>query len=89
VVFDQNTLAGDWRKHVRSCKEQQIALHRDIAFALAIADLLELPDDVPLLPAVAAVLPIPICLRDPASLGRPLLAFQLHLQNRPRRLQSC
>jgi len=69
VVFDQNTLAGDWRAQVRCCEEQNIALHREIAFALAVADLLELPDDLPLMPAVAAALPVPMCLRDPASLA--------------------
>jgi len=33
VFFDQNTLAGDWRAQVRYCRENGIALHRDIAFA--------------------------------------------------------
>ena len=61
MVFDQNTLAGEWRAQVRCCEEQDIALDRDIAFALAVADLLELPDDLPLMPAVTA--------RDPASLA--------------------
>jgi hypothetical protein len=69
VVFDQNTLAGEWRAQVRRCEEQDIAVHRDIAFALAVADLLELPDDVPLMPAVTAAMPVPTCLRDPASLA--------------------
>ena len=69
MVFDQNTLAGEWRAQVRRCEEQDIAVHRDIAFALAVADLLELPDDVPLMPAVTAAMPVPTCLRDPASLA--------------------
>jgi hypothetical protein len=43
VVFDQNTLAGEWRAQVRCCEEQDIPVHRDIAFALAVANLLELP----------------------------------------------
>ena len=73
MVFDQNTLAGEWRAQVRRCEEQDIAVHRDIAFALAVADLLELPDDVPLMPAVTAAMPVPTCLRDPASLA-PLKA---------------
>jgi hypothetical protein len=67
VIFGQNTLTAEWRRQVRCCVEQDIALGRDIAFALAVADLLELPDDVPLLPAVTAVMPIPTCLSDPAS----------------------
>jgi hypothetical protein len=69
VFFDQNTLAGDWRAQVRYCRENGIALYRDIAFALAVADLLELPDDLPLMPAVTAAMSIPICLGDPASLA--------------------
>ena len=67
MVFDQNTLAGEWREQVRCCEEQDIALDRDIAFALAIADLLELPDDLPLLPAVTAAMSIPTCPRSRKS----------------------
>ena len=70
MVFDQNALAGEWRAQARRCEEQDIALERDIAFALAVADLLELPDDIPLMPAVTAAMSIPMCLRDPASLAR-------------------
>ncbi len=51
VFFDQNTPAGEWRAQARCCEEQNIALHRNIAFALAVADLLQLPDDLPLMPA--------------------------------------
>ena len=69
VFFDQNTLAGDWRAQVRYCRENGIALHRDIAFALAVADLLQLPDDLPLMPAVTAAMSIPIRLGDSASLA--------------------
>jgi hypothetical protein len=54
---------------VRCCEEQDIALHRDIAFALAVADLLELPNDLPLIPAVTAAISTPTCLSDPASLA--------------------
>jgi hypothetical protein len=69
VFFDQNTSAGDWRAQVRRCEERHIAPHRDIAFALAVANLLELPDDLPLVPAVAAAMSVPTCLRDPASIA--------------------
>jgi hypothetical protein len=69
VRFDQNMLAGEWREQVRRCEERDIALDRDIAFALAVADLLELPDNLPLMPAVTAAITIPMCLRDPASLA--------------------
>jgi hypothetical protein len=66
VVFDQNTLAGEWREQVRCCEAQDIALHRNIAFALAIANVLEL---LPLMPAVRAPLSVPICLSNPGSLA--------------------
>ena len=69
VFFDQNTLAGDWRAQVRYCRENGIALYRDIAFASAVADLLQLPHDLPLMPAVTAAMSIPIRLGDPASLA--------------------
>ena len=69
MVFDQNTLAGEWREQVRCCEEQDIALDRNVAFALAVADLLELPDDLPLKPAVTAAMSTPTCLRDPESLA--------------------
>ena len=65
MVFDQNTLAGDWRAQVCYCRENGIAIDRDIAFALAVADLLELPDDLPLMRAVTAAMSTPTCLRDP------------------------
>ena len=51
-----------------TCWENGIAIYRDIAFALAVADLLELPDDLPLMPAVTAAMSIPIRPGDPASL---------------------
>ena len=38
VFFDQNTPAGEWRAQARCCEEQDIALHRNIAFTLAVAD---------------------------------------------------
>jgi hypothetical protein len=69
VVFDQNTLAGEWREQVRCCEEQDIALNRNIAFALAVANVLELLDDLPLMPAVTAALSVPICLSNPGSLA--------------------
>ena len=69
VFFDQNTLAGDWRAQVRYCRENGIALYRDIAFAAAVADLLDLPDDLPLMPAVTAAIFVPTCLNDRASLA--------------------
>jgi hypothetical protein len=70
VLFDQDALAGEWRVQVRRCEQQNIALHPHIAFALAVADLLELRDDLPLMPAVTAALSVPIRLSDPGSWAR-------------------
>ena len=69
VFFNQNTPAGEWRAQKRCCDEQEVALHRNIAFALAVADLLELPDDLPLMPAVTAALSVPISFSDAGSLA--------------------
>jgi hypothetical protein len=69
MVFDQNTLAGDWRAQVYYCRENGVAIYRNIVFALAVADLLELPDDLPVMPAVTAAMSTPTCLSDRASLA--------------------
>jgi hypothetical protein len=68
VLFDENTLAGDWREEVIHLRERGGPIDRETLFALAVADLLELRDDLPLLPAVWAAMPVPVRLRDPASL---------------------
>ena len=70
VFFDQNAVAGEWRAQMRCCEEQGIAVHRSIAFALAVAELLELPDALPLMPAVTAVMP---CTRLPRRSCKPRL----------------
>jgi hypothetical protein len=69
MFFDKNAGAGDWRAQKHYCEEQAIALHRNIVFALAVADLLELPDDLPLMPAVTAALSVPISFSDAGSLA--------------------
>jgi hypothetical protein len=69
VLFDHNTLAGEWCAQMRRCEELDIAVHRNIAFASAVANLLELPNDLPLMPAVKAALSVRIRLSDPGSLA--------------------
>jgi hypothetical protein len=56
MVLDENARAGDWRKRVLHCRNRGVSLNREVIFALAIADLLKLPDDLPLMPAVKAVM---------------------------------
>jgi hypothetical protein len=69
MFFDENARAGDWREQLLHCRDQGISISREVAFVIAIADLLKLPDDVPLKPAVEAALSVPTCLSDPASLA--------------------
>jgi hypothetical protein len=70
MFFDENTRAGDWREQALHCRDQGISINREVVFALAIADLLKLPDDLPLMPAVTAAMSVPARLSDPASLAR-------------------
>ena len=66
MPFDENALAGDWREEVLHCRDKG---NREIAFAVAVADLLQLPDDLPLMPAVTAAMSVPTRLSDRASLA--------------------
>jgi hypothetical protein len=69
MFFDENARAGDWREQVLHCRDRGVSISRHVTFALAVADLLKLPDDLPLMPAVTAAMLIPACLSDPASLA--------------------
>ncbi len=69
MFFDDHARAGDWREQALYCRDQGVSINREIALIIAIAELLKLPDDVPLVPAVTAAMSIPACLRDPASLA--------------------
>jgi hypothetical protein len=71
VLFNDNTLARDWRERVFDCRDQGLSIDRATAFAVAVADLLQLPDDMPLMPAVTAAMSIPTRLSDRASLAHP------------------
>jgi hypothetical protein len=69
MLFEENALAGDWRKQVLHCQDNGVSIDCDIAFAVAVADLLQLPDDLPLMPAVTAAMSVPTRLSDRASLA--------------------
>jgi hypothetical protein len=71
MLFDENALAGDWREEVLHCRNKGVSINREIAFAVAVADLLQLPDELPLMPAVTAAVSIPTRLSDRASLAHP------------------
>jgi hypothetical protein len=70
MFFDVNARVGDWREQVLHCRDKGVSISRQVTFALAVADLLLLPDDVPLMPAVAAAVSVPTRLSDPASIAR-------------------
>jgi hypothetical protein len=70
MFFDATARAGDWREQVLHCRAKGVSISRHVAFALAVADLLQLADDVPLMPAVAAAVSVPTRLSDPASVAR-------------------
>jgi hypothetical protein len=70
MFFDANARAGDWREQVLHCRDKGVSISRHVTFALAVADLLQLADDVPLMPAVAAAVSVPTRLSDPASVAR-------------------
>ena len=70
MLFDKNALAGDWREQVLHCRDRGVSINREIAFAAAVADLLQLPDDLLLMPAVTAAMSRGTCRRS-RSLVRP------------------
>ena len=70
MFFDENARAGDWREQVLHCQDKGVSISRQVTFALAVADLLQLPDDVPLMPAIAAAVSVPTRLSDPVSFAR-------------------
>ena len=55
MFFDENALAGDWRERVLHCRDNGVCIDREIAFAVAVADLLQVPDDLPLMPTALAI----------------------------------
>jgi hypothetical protein len=69
MFFDENARAGDWREQVLHCRDKGVSINREVAFAVAVADLLQLPDDLPLMPAVTAAMSVPTRLSDRASLA--------------------
>jgi hypothetical protein len=69
-MLTETSLAADWRAHVSYCRDAGIEVDREISFAVSIADLFEIPDDMPLIPAVCAAMETPTRLDDPESMAR-------------------
>jgi hypothetical protein len=70
MLIDETTLTGDVRACVSFARDNGQLVPRDLTWPLAIADLLELPDDTMFVPATCAAMETPTQLTDPASVAR-------------------
>jgi hypothetical protein len=70
TIIDDETLTGVVRAAVSFDRDQGLPVDRDLALALAIADLLEMPDDTMFIPATCAAMGTPTQMTDPASMSR-------------------
>jgi hypothetical protein len=70
IIIDEHRLTGEVRAEVSFARDNGQDVAREVTFALAIADLLELPDDTLFIAAVTAARQAPTQLNDPASLAR-------------------
>jgi hypothetical protein len=59
ISIDENTLTGIVRAEVSFARDRGLPVKRYLTVALAVADLLELPDDTRFIPATAAALETP------------------------------
>jgi hypothetical protein len=69
LTIDETTLTGIVRAEISVARVQGYSVDREVAFALALADLLELPDDAMFLPAVFAAMKMQTRLDDPANVA--------------------
>jgi hypothetical protein len=68
IEIDETTLTAIVRAEVSSARDRGETVDDDVSFALAIADLLQIPDDALFFPAVVAAMKTPTQLNDPASI---------------------
>jgi hypothetical protein len=69
-TIDEDTVTGAVRAEVSFSRDNGQDVPRPVSIALAIADLLELPDDTMFIPATTAAMGTPSQMNDPASLAR-------------------
>ena len=69
IIIDETTLTGIVRAEVSYAWDNGNSVAEEVAFALAIADLLQIPDNLPMVPCVCAAQAIPTRLDDPESLA--------------------
>jgi hypothetical protein len=70
MKIDEKTLTGEVRAEVSFARDNGRHVQKELSSALAIADLLELPDDTVFVPATTAAMSMPTRLDDAASLAR-------------------
>ena len=70
LTIDEKTLTADVRAEVSFARDSGQHVPDDLRFALAVADLLKLPDDTMFVPATTAAMGMPTLLNNPASLAR-------------------
>jgi hypothetical protein len=69
LFINETTLTGDVRAEVSFARDHGKPVDKDVAFWLATADMLEVPDDAMFVPAVLAAMATPTQLDDPESLA--------------------
>jgi hypothetical protein len=69
MPIDENTLTGEVRAEISFARDKGLPVDRHVALALAIADLLELPDEVRFVPAVCKAMETPTRLDLPESIA--------------------
>jgi hypothetical protein len=69
TFINETTLTGIVRAEVSFARDNGEHVQQELAFALAVADLLQLPDDTLFLPAVCAAMEMPTRLDDTTSVA--------------------
>lgn len=69
LEIDDTTLTGVVRAEISFARDNGESVEQRLAVALAVADLLQLPDDTMFIPSVIAAMSTPTTLDDPASIA--------------------
>lgn len=69
LLINEYTLTGDVRAAVSIARDSGETVNQEVAFALALADLLGLPDDAMFVPAVTSAMDTSTQLNDPANIA--------------------
>jgi hypothetical protein len=70
MIIDETTLTGIVRAEVSFARDNGLPVPKELAWPLAVADLLELPDDTLFITATTAAMETPTQMNDPASIAR-------------------